>query len=148
MNTEAIKESLKGLEYGDIRVVAMTERGSYSEETVPGRNAQPSYQEVSDLIVDLANETKSDDEDLSYINRSDEDTALSAEEINKIFEKMTAKKHIIIVECLFLGTSEIKNILNYLVNNNLEKDSKLLLLDLPQLEYMMLRDAYSGQLAL
>lgn len=147
MNIETLKDSLKDLKYGDIRIVAMTERGAYTEETMPGKHAEE-QQATSHLLIDLVNEIRSTDEDLTVIKRSDEDSALTEAELESVLSEMNNKKHIIFVECLFMGTSEIKNILNLLLKKKLPADSKLILLDLPQLEYMMLRDSFSGQLQL
>ena len=67
---------------------------------------------------------------------------------SRFIGQMTKEKHIIFVECLYLGTTEIKGFLNSLKENNLLENSKLVLLDLPQLEYMMLRDSLAGQFKL
>ena len=91
---------------------------------------------------------KDKDEDLVVVGRSDIDRALTTEDFAHFIGQMTKEKHIVLVECLYLGTTEIKGFLNALKEQGLLENSKLILLDLPQLEYMMLRDSLAGQFKL
>ncbi|MFK5281498.1 hypothetical protein ACI3PL_18250, partial [Lacticaseibacillus paracasei] len=100
------------------------------------------------IFKELAATVKDENEDLVVVGRSDIDQALTPEDFSRFIGQMTKEKHIIFVECLYLGTTEIKGFLNSLKENNLLENSKLVLLDLPQLEYMMLRDSLAGQFKL
>ncbi len=147
-NMENIKASLLGLEYGKVATLAMVERGAYAE---PEDVAEPEADETScaskfksSKFTDLATEIKAEDEDLLIVRRKDEDEAMTQADIDWYVNQMTAKKHLVLVECLFLGTTEIKVFVNTLLAKDLLKDTKLVLLDLPTIEFMTLRDAFSG----
>ena len=141
MELNDLKDSLTALKYGEIATVAMIDRGAYAEieESI---EAESKDQKInSGIFKELAATVKDENEDLVVVGRSDIDQALTPEDFSRFIGQMTKEKHIIFVECLYLGTTEIKE-------NNLLENSKLVLLDLPQLEYMMLRDSLAGQFKL
>lgn len=148
MELNDLKDSLTALKYGEIAAVAMIDRGAYAEieESI---EAESKDQKInSGIFKELAATVKDENEDLVVVGRSDIDQALTPEDFSRFIGQMTKGKHIIFVECLYLGTTEIKGFLNSLKENNLLENSKLVLLDLPQLEYMMLRDSLAGQFKL
>ena len=148
MELNDLKDSLTALKYGEIATVAMIDRGAYAEieESI---EAESKDQKInSGIFKELAATVKDENEDLVVVGRSDIDQALTPEDFSRFIGQMTKEKHIIFVECLYLGTTEIKGFLNILKENNLLENSKLVLLDLPQLEYMMLRDSLAGQFKL
>ena len=133
-----IKENLKNiidkLDYGQVAKLAMLERGAYAvsgpqETTVDGA-----------LFEDFAAKYLSENED--------PETALQQEDFEALLGQLKAPQHIIFVECLELGTTEIKGFLNTLLSADLIKSSKVVLLDLPQLEYMALRSSMKGKIAI
>ncbi|MBS4464534.1 hypothetical protein [Lactococcus garvieae] len=141
-----IKENLKNiidkLDYGQVAKLAMLERGAYAvfgpqETTVDGA-----------LFEDFAAKYLSENEDLTVVNRKDPETALQQEDFEALLGQLKAPQHIIFVECLELGTTEIKGFLNTLLSADLIKSSKVVLLDLPQLEYMALRSSMKGKIAI
>ncbi|MGL4247865.1 MAG: hypothetical protein ACRCR5_03635, partial [Lactococcus garvieae] len=84
----------------------------------------------------------------TVVNRKDPETALQQEDFEALLGQLKAPQHIIFVECLELGTTEIKGFLNTLLSADLIKSSKVVLLDLPQLEYMALRSSMKGKIAI
>ncbi len=142
MDLNELKESLKTLEPGEIATVAMIDRGAYAEmqDAVSGGSKM-----ATGIFKDLAAELKAEDEDLTVVGRVDIDVALTQEDIDASLEQMSAPYHIIFLECLYLGTTEIKSFLYTLKENNLLASSKVVLLDLPQLEYMMLKDSLTDE---
>ncbi|PCR99638.1 hypothetical protein [Lactococcus fujiensis] len=152
-NTESLKASLLGLEYGKVATLAMVERGAYAE---PEDIAEPEPDDAitgaskfqSSVITDLAQEVQLEGEDLTIVKRRDEDEAMTQADFDWFIEQMTKKKHLVIVECLAMGTTEIKAFLNTLIDKNLLKSTKLVLLDLPTIEFMTLRDTFAGVIEL
>lgn len=144
MNLEAIKSSLINLKYGEVATVAMIDRGAYASL----ENTEEAAKKEADEFASLANEVLLKEEDLTIVKRSDIDFSLSEDEIRTFIEQMTAEKHLIFVEALYLGTSEVKIFLNLILEKKLLAASKLILLDLPQVEYMTLRDNFKGQIEL
>lgn len=150
MELNDLKDSLKTLKYGEIAVVAMIDRGAYAEaedvivEDVTDGVTGGSKMDTS-IFKTLAADVKSEEEDLTVVRRSDIDIAMTQDDFDWFINQMSAKKHIVFLECLYLGTTEIKGFLNSLKSKKLLDNSKLVLLDLPQLEYMMLKDSLAGQ---
>ncbi|WP_332374666.1 hypothetical protein [Lactococcus cremoris] len=149
MELNNLKDSLTTLKYGEIATVAMIDRGAYAEieESIEAETKDDSKVD-SGVFKELAAIVKDKDEDLVVVGRSDIEHALTTEDFAHFIGQMTKEKHIVLVECLYLGTTEIKGFLNALKEQGLLENSKLILLDLPQLEYMMLRDSLAGQFKL
>lgn len=149
MELNDLKNSLTTLKYGEIAVVAMIDRGAYAEpeDVVDEKTDAVTSGSKMDTSIfkTLAEDIKTAQEDLTVVQRSDIDVAMVQEDFDWFIEQMKAEKHIIFVECLYLGTTEIKGFLSQLKAKDLLKSSKLILLDLPQLEYMMLKDSLAGQ---
>ena len=141
-----IKENLKNiidkLDYGQVAKLAMLERGAYAVSG-PQESASDGV-----LFEDFASKYLSAKEDLTVVNRQDPESALQQEDFKALLAQMKAPQHIIFVECLELGTTEIKGFLNALLTSDLIKSSKVILLDLPQLEYMALRSSMKGKIAI
>lgn len=143
------KISLKILKYGEIATVAMVDRGAYaeSEEDVTDQavgSVPAGSKKGAEILKSLAMADKKENEDLTVVDRIDIDVALEQADFERFIDQLQAEKHIIFVECLYLGTTEIKGFLNTLKNRDVLGTSKLILLDLPQLEYMMLKDSLAG----
>lgn len=143
-----MKESLRGLEYGKVATLAMIERGPYAEpEDVaePEVDAETGASQMnSSIFTELAGQIKADNEDVTVVKRKDEEVAMTQADFDWFIEQMTAEKHLVFVECLALGTTEIKGFLNTLLAANLLASTKLVLLDLPTIEFMTLRDTFDG----
>ena len=141
-----IKENLKNiidkLDYGQVAKLAMLERGAYAVSG-PQESASDAV-----LFEDFASKYLTAKEDLTVVNRQDPESALQQEDFKALLAQMKAPQHIIFVECLELGTTEIKGFLNTLLSSDLIKSSKVILLDLPQLEYMALRSSMKGKIAI
>lgn len=141
-----IKEDLKNIidkiDYGQVAKLAMLERGAYA---VSGPQESASH---AVLFEDFASKYLTAKEDLTVVNRQDPESALQQEDFKALLAQMKAPQHIIFVECLELGTTEIKGFLNTLLSSDLIKSSKVILLDLPQLEYMALRSSMKGKIAI
>ena len=120
----------------------MLERGAYAVSG-PQESASDGV-----LFEDFASKYLSAKEDLTVVNRQDPESALQQEDFKALLAQMKAPQHIIFVECLELGTTEIKGFLNALLSSDLIKSSKVILLDLPQLEYMALRSSMKGKIAI
>ncbi|MCO7181157.1 hypothetical protein NH621_08205 [Lactococcus formosensis] len=141
-----IKEDLKNIidkiDYGQVAKLAMLERGAYAVSG-PQESASDAV-----LFEDFASKYLTAKEDLTVVNRQDPESALQQEDFKALLAQMKAPRHIIFVECLELGTTEIKGFLNTLLSSDLIKSSKVILLDLPQLEYMALRSSMKGKIAI
>ncbi|WP_285006133.1 hypothetical protein [Lactococcus formosensis] len=141
-----IKEDLKNIidktDYGQVAKLAMLERGAYAVSG-PQESASDAV-----LFEDFASKYLTAKEDLTVVNRQDPESALQQEDFKALLAQMKAPQHIIFVECLELGTTEIKGFLNTLLSSDLIKSSKVILLDLPQLEYMALRSSMKGKIAI
>ena len=141
-----IKENLKNiidkLDYGQVAKLAMLERGAYAVSRPQETTADGA------LFEDFAAKYLSENEDLTVVNRKDPETALQQEDFEALLGQLKAPQHIIFVECLELGTTEIKGFLNTLLSADLIKSSKVVLLDLPQLEYMALHSSMKGKIAI
>lgn len=141
-----IKEDLKNIidkiDYGQVAKLAMLERGAYAVSG-PQESASDAV-----LFEDFVSKYLTAKEDLTVVNRQDPESALQQEDFKALLAQMKAPQHIIFVECLELGTTEIKGFLNTLLSSDLIKSSKVILLDLPQLEYMALRSSMKGKIAI
>lgn len=141
-----IKENLKSIidkvDYGQVVKIAMQERGAYAVSEVQGDIVNMA------LFDDFAAKYLSDQEDLTVVHRKDSELALTPTDFSRFIKGLEAPKHIIFVACLELGTTEIKGFLNALLSTDVLEKSKVILLDLPQLEYMALRSSMKGKLAL
>lgn len=141
-----IKENLKNiidkLDYGQVAKLAMLERGAYAVSGPQETTADGA------LFEDFAAKYLSENENLTVVNRKDPETALQQEDFEALLGQLKAPQHIIFVECLELGTTEIKGFLNTLLSADLIKSSKVVLLDLPQLEYMALHSSMKGKIAI
>ncbi|MFD2254652.1 hypothetical protein ACFSJM_09910 [Lactococcus formosensis subsp. bovis] len=141
-----IKEDLKNIidkiDYGQVAKLAMLERGAYAVSG-PQESASDAV-----LFEDFASKYLTAKEDLTVVNRQDPESALQQEDFKALLAQMKAPQHTIFVECLELGTTEIKGFLNTLLSSDLIKSSKVILLDLPQLEYMALRSSMKGKIAI
>ncbi|MBL3715980.1 hypothetical protein GHK52_03970 [Lactococcus garvieae] len=141
-----IKENLKSIidkvDYGQVVKIAMQERGAYAVSEVQGDVVNMT------LFDDFAAKYLSDQEDLTVVHRKDSELALTSTDFLQFIGGLEAPKHIIFVACLELGTTEIKGFLNALLSTDGLENSKVILLDLPQLEYMALRSSMKGKLAL
>ena len=157
MDKEDLKTALLALKYGEVATLAMVERGPYAEadfedendfdeEATDATTGASKFQ--SSIFTELAQEVKAADEDLTVVKRLDEDVAMTQADFDWFLapEQLTAAKRLIFLECLNLGTTEIKGFLNTLLERNLLADSKLVLLDLPTIEFMTLRDLYAGKI--
>ncbi|MDR2976153.1 MAG: hypothetical protein LBV19_02420 [Streptococcaceae bacterium] len=134
---EELRARLSEMSYGEIQVIPMIDRGPYYRETEAGENG---------LFSEIVPELISSAEDVISVQRNEIDTALNLKDIENYLKKMTAAHHLIFVDCLELGTSEIRAFLSGLKDRALLKSSKVFLLDLPQLEYLMLRDSLAGEI--
>ena len=147
---ENLRHRISEMQQGEIQTIAMIDRGPYrvldDEENLDTRTGASKL--VTGIFAELAADLKSDDEDLITVQRLDSDIAISQKDIDWFLSQLTSKKHLIFVQCLELSTSEIKNFLLALKDKEKLADSKIFLLDLPQIEYMMLRDSLSGRIAL
>ena len=149
MKLTDLKDSLVTLKYGEIATVAMIDRGAYAEveEVVDEQTDALTGGSKMDTSIfkTLAAEIQAENEDLTIVQRSDIDIAMTQEDFDWFMDQMQAKHHIVFVECLYLGTTEIKGLLYTLKEKALLEKSKVILLDLPQLEYMMLKDSLGNQ---
>lgn len=146
---EELRSRLSEMKYGEIQAVPMIDRGPYREldaqENVESAAADNEKHE-SDIFEEIVPEVKADDEDFIFVQRINPDEALKPADFEQYFEKLNAPHHLLLINCLELGTSEIKAFLLALKENgNLEK-SKIFLLDLPQIEYLMLRDSLAARI--
>ena len=139
---ENLKNIIDKINYGQVAKVAMLERGAYA---VSGPQEETTNNALFD---DFAAEYLSDQEDLTVVQRKDVEVALNQTDFAEYIDGLKAAKHIIFVECLELGTTEIKGFLNALIAANMLENSKLVLLDLPQLEYMALHTSLKGKIAI
>ncbi len=146
-----LKASLLGLKYGEVTTVVMIERGPYAEpeDVVEIEDTETGASKMATgIFAELAAELKTENEDLTVVKRKDEFTPMLQEDFDWFVDAMTAEKHIVFVECIELGTTEIKGFLATLRAHNLLPSSKVILLDLPTLEYMMLKDSLAGSIEL
>ncbi|MFC4653176.1 hypothetical protein ACFO26_09700 [Lactococcus nasutitermitis] len=141
---DELKRSLSDLDYGNIATVAMIDRGPYAEVDEPNSVSKQGNKD----FADFSKENLTDDEDLIVVQREDEFTTLTQADFDNFTASMTAEHHIIFVECIELGTTEIRGFLMTLLSKKMLSNSKVILLDLPQLEYMMLKDQLAGQIEL
>ncbi len=141
-----IKENLKNIidkiDYGQVVKLAMLERGAYAVSSPQ----EPVSEDA--LFEDFASKYLSEVEDLTIVKRKEPESALQQEDFEALLKQLKAPQHVIFVECLELGTTEIKGFLNALLSANLIESSKVVLLDLPQLEYMALRSSMKGKIAI
>ena len=107
MELNNLKDSLTTLKYGEIATVAMIDRGAYAEieESIEAETKDDSKVD-SGVFKELAAIVKDKDEDLVVVGRSDIDRALTTEDFAHFIGQMTKEKHIVLVECLYLGTTE------------------------------------------
>ena len=146
---ERLKNSLLNLEYGKVAVLAMVERGVYadSEDRFDFKEEECAWKIQAKVVTDLAMEVKKADEDVLIIGRKEEEKALGQADFESFIAQLKGEKHLVFVECLSLGTTEIKGILNQLLEEKKFATTKLVLLDLPTIEYMTLRDAFHDVIA-
>lgn len=151
---EELKTQLTEMKYGEIRVVAMVDRGAYPDEVTGG--GAVSVDEIDATtgaskalmsgVAKLAEGLLAPDEDLISVQREEKNKAMQQVDVDYFLSALTADKHVIFLQCLDLGTTEIKNFLYALKDSGMLANSKVFLLDLPQLEYMMLRDSLRGKI--
>jgi hypothetical protein len=153
---ENLKIRLAEMNYGQIQVVAMIDRGAYPDEVSGGKavsidkadSSSGASKALMGGFASLATDLKAGNEDLITVQRKEANTAMQQEDIDWFISQLTSDKHLIFLQCLDLGTTEIKNFLYALADRHLLADSKVFLLDLPQLEYMTLRGSLAGKIAL
>lgn len=143
-----LKTRLSEMAYGEIQVLAMVDRGVYRDLDSEENSDMLDMLAIAKTFSELMSEFKNDKEDLITIQRNEQNVALQQKDVNKFLSKLVADKHIIVVQCLELGTTEIKTFLYTLKDRNILGNSKVFLLDLPQLEYMTLRDNLFGKIQL
>lgn len=143
-----LKTRLSEMAYGEIQVLAMVDRGVDRDLDSEENSDMLDMLAIAKTFSELMSELKNDKEDLITIQRNEQNVALQQKDVNKFLSKLVADKHIIVVQCLELGTTEIKTFLYTLKDRNILGNSKVFLLDLPQLEYMTLRDNLFGKIQL
>ncbi|HEY0222450.1 hypothetical protein [Lactovum miscens] len=143
-----LQTRLSEMVYGEIQAIPMVDRGPYREldesenlDTTTGA----SRSNVSELLT-IAKNLASSDEDFISVQRKNEDVALTLADFDWYLAKLEAKKHLIFVNCLNLGTSEIKAFILALFDSKKLGNSKIFLLDLPQVEYLTIRDSLAGKI--
>ncbi|MDR0199190.1 MAG: hypothetical protein LBI43_01275 [Streptococcaceae bacterium] len=145
---EELKMRLDEMAYGEVAVVALTERGNYAlvddESSVKFDSKTGASKALMGGLSELAEGLVKSDEDLITVQRATDGHALVAEDFRYFLSELTGKNHLIFVQCLELGTSEIRGFLQALVDSGKLAASKVFLLDLPQIEYMTLRDKMQG----
>ncbi|MGY3730497.1 hypothetical protein [Lactococcus termiticola] len=135
-NNEEFQKFLDEISYGEIRVLAMENRGAYAEpEEETAKSTDANFSEFLN-----------EDEDLLLLKRSDDFEPLDEEDFNRSLAQLDKPQHLIIVDCLVLGTTEIRAFLLKLLDEGLLEKSKLLLLDLPELEYLTLKEALTSKI--
>ncbi|GAB2024543.1 hypothetical protein OfM1_06140 [Lactovum odontotermitis] len=146
---EELRSRLSEMKYGEIQAVPMIDRGSYREldadENLDSSSADSEKYE-SDIFEEIVPEVKAADEDFIFVQRISPDEALKQTDFEQYFVKLTAPHHLLLINCLELGTSEIKGFLLALKENGILEKSKIFLLDLPQIEYLMLRDSLTARI--
>jgi hypothetical protein len=145
---KALKENLElrlaEMKYGEIQAIPMIDRGSYRE---PDETDSP--QSNSSELTSIAEKLLNADEDFISVQRANQDIALNQTDFAHYMEKLktSAKpKHLILVNCIDLGTSEIRAFLLELLDKKELQKSKVFLLDLPQIEYLTIRDSLAGKI--
>lgn len=138
---ENLKNIIDEMGYGQVAKIDMLERGAYADSSLHEKR-------TAALFSGFASDYLLDQGDLTIVSRNDLEVALNQADFEQYIENFTASKHIIFVECLELSTTEIKGFLNALIFANVLEKSKVVLLDLPLLEYMALRSSLKEKITI
>lgn len=147
---ENLQTRLSEMTYGEIQAIPMVDRGSYRDLDASENLDSTTGASKADTseIVTLAQELLKAEEDFISVQREDEDQAMTVGDFSWYLNKLEAAKHLVFVNCLNMGTSEIKAFLLALRDSKKLVDSKVFLLDLPQVEYLTIRDSLAGKIKL
>lgn len=150
MELEDLKKSLLSLKEGEIRSIDLVERGPYAEpEDIAEEDAATGTSErLTSALEQVAEELKKENEDLTIVKRKEAFTPMIQADFDWFIDQLKAAHHLIFIECLELGTTEIKGFLQTLKESDHFGKSKVVLLDLPTLEYMMLKERFAGSIDL
>jgi hypothetical protein len=145
---EELALRLSEMRYGEIQAVPMIDRGPYRDlEAAENLDISVGASKLgNELFADIAPEIKAADEDFISVQRREPDFSMTQSDFEQYFRKLTAVHHLIFVDCLELGTSEIRAFLLVLEEKKLLEQSKVFLLDMSQLEYLMMHDSLAGKI--